>query len=407
MRKAVLLATAIGGAMVLSGCDSNGSRRIASIGSPAPVKSAPGGTGGDGGSAGSTNGGTGGSGGVGGTGGSGGVGNNGGAGGSGGAGGAGGAGGPGGAGGSDGLAVATNELAPILATAGNAVLGLSGAQSQVTAPINTAIPATQPITGTVTTVLNDAGQALVDVGGGKMLLVDGLKGVVGDVVNINLGNTALTSPATGSQGAIGLGVLTNTQPEGTLASVGVLAAGNSVNAVVNGVANVSIANVTSPTGGVEPNLLNVALGGNQLIGNGQPGTINANLLSGGLPTGGAGGNPITPVIDTVLQTIGGNASLPATAPVTQIVSPITETLAGATQTVPVVGDVTGTLNGIVGGGSGGGGTPAIPALPTPIAQVVAPVTQVVGSLPVLGNILTPTTPTPSNPNLLGGLFGRR
>ena len=141
------------------------------------------------------------------------------------------------------------------------------------------------------------------------MLLEGVQGVLGDVLSIDVGGRTVITGLDGTSGAIGAGVLGDTQPTGTLASVGVLNAGNTALATVNGIADVRITNVTSPTGGVADNLLNVALGGNQLIGNGDPALVNANVLPGGIgdPAGGTGGvlAPVPSVVDAVSDTTGG------------------------------------------------------------------------------------------------------
>jgi len=353
--KACLAATGAALMLLLSACESSGTSRLAGIGAP----------GGDGGSG---NGGTGGDG-SGGTGGTGGTGGDGGTGGTGGTGGNGGPGGTGGNGANGGLGMVTDQLQPVLATAGNAVLGVSDAQSQLTSPIASAIPVAAPLTGTITKVLNDTGTALVDVGDGRVLLVDGVKGVVGDVLTLNLGNQPITTAAGGGQGALGVGLLSSDQPTGTIGTVGVLTAGNAVKAVVNGVANVTVANVTAPGGGIANNLLNVSLAGNNLVGNGGPAAINANVLPSGLSAvpGGSGG--ITSVVNNV-PVVGG------------VVAPVVSTVTNVASNVPVVGSVISTTAGVTSGGSGVGGA---------LAPVTSTVQNVAANLPVVGNVVSGTT----------------
>src|SRR3546814_11427378 len=103
------------------------------------------------------------------------------------------------------------------------------------------------------------------------------QGVVVDLVSIEVGGLTVTNGLDGTTGAIGAGVLGDTQPTGTLASVGVLNAGNTALATVNGIADVRVTNVTSSTGGIADHLLNVALGGNQLLGSGDPALVNPHL----------------------------------------------------------------------------------------------------------------------------------
>ena len=261
------------------------------------------------------------------------------------------------------------QVSPVLTTAGNAVLGVSDGQGNVTTPIATALPVTQPVTGTITRVLNDTGTVLVDAGAGRTLLLQGAQGVVGDLVSINVGGQAVTNGLNGTTGAIGIGVLGDTQPTGTLASVGVLNAGNTALATVNGIADVRVTNVTSPTGGIADNLLNVALGGNQLLGSGNPALVNANLLPNGLSPTGAGSAtgvlaPVTSAVETVgtgvtstVQAVAGSALSPlgVSASTTATAGTTTSAGAGATATTspdgllaPVTGTLGNTANTLTG-----------------------------------------------------------
>lgn len=345
--------------LVLSACESSGGTRIATVGASNP------GSGSGGSGSGSGGGGTGGGSGTGTDGGSGaGGGTGGGTGGS----GTGGGTGSGGTGSGGATSAALGQLSPVLVTAGNAVLGVSDGQGSVTTPVAAALPLLQPVTGTITRVLTDTGTVLVDAGEGRTLLLQGAQGVVGDLVSIDVGGRTVIEGLNGTTGAIGVGVLGNTQPVGTVATVGVLNAGNSVLADVNGIADVRVTNITSPTGGVASNLLNVALGGNQLLGNGSPAVIEANVLPGGLPTAGAGGTggllaPVTSVVNGVTSNTSGLTSTvqqvagQALAPVGVAAGATTGgTSAGAGATAspggllaPVTGVVSGTLNSLTGG----------------------------------------------------------
>ena len=359
-------------ALLLSACESTGSSRFAGVGAgnPGSGSGSGGGSGGgtDGGTGGGTGGGSGGPGG--GTGGTGG-------------GAGGGAGSGSGSGSGNVVTAALEQVSPVLVTAGNAVLGVSDGQGGLTTPIATALPVAQPVTGTITRILNDAGTVLVDAGEGRTLLLQGAQGVVGDLVTIDVGGRNVTNGLNGTAGAIGVGVLGGTQPTGTVASVGVLNAGNTALATVNGLANVSVTNVTAPTGGVANNLLNVALGGNQLLGTGDPALVNASLLPGGLalPGTGSGGlpatGPVTGTVGAVVQSatglLGGTG---ATGALGSTVQQVTESVlapigvgagattggaqagAGATASpggllAPVTGAVGGVVGGLTGGLTGG------------------------------------------------------
>src|SRR3546814_18582966 len=76
------------------------------------------------------------------------------------------------------------------------------------------------------TTLFRSGTVLVDAGAGRTLLLQGAQGVVGDLVSIDVGGRTVTHGLDGTTGANGAGVLGDTQPTGTLASVGGLNAGN-------------------------------------------------------------------------------------------------------------------------------------------------------------------------------------
>ncbi len=351
--------------LLLSACESSGGFRVASVGTPgagsgssgsgsAGTGSDTGGTGGgtsSGGTAGGSGGGSGAGSGTGGTG----TGT--------GTGGTGAGGGTGtGTGGGTTTASALQQLSPVLTTAGNAVLGVADAQGNVTTPIATALPVTQPVTGTITRVLTDTGTVLVDAGAGRTLLLQGAQGVVGDLVSIDLGGRTVTTGLDGTTGAIGAGVLGDTQPTGTIATLGVLNAGNTALATVNGIADVQVTNVTSPTGGLADNLLNVALGGNQLLGSGDPALVNANILPAGVPTPGTGTTggllaPVSGVVDAVgstVQNVTGGALAPIGVSADASASGGTTASADATASpggllAPVTGTVSGTLNTLTSG----------------------------------------------------------
>lgn len=333
-------------ALLLSACESSGGLRVASVGSGMPGAGSGSGSGsGTDTSGGSTSGsGTGSSG--------------------------SGSGGSGsGTGGTATTAGLFQQVSPVLTTAGNAVLGVSDGQGNVTTPIATALPVAQPVTGTITRVLNDTGTVLVDAGAGRTLLLQGAQGVVGDLVSIDIGGQTVTNGLDGTTGAIGVGVLGDTQPTGTLASLGVLDAGNTALATVNGIADVRVTNVTSSTGGIADNLLNVALGGNQLLGSGDPALVNANLLPNGISstdTGSVTGvlAPVTSAVETVgtgvastVQGVTGSALSPlgVSAGTTATAGTTANAGAGATATAnpggllaPVTGTVSNGVNTLTG-----------------------------------------------------------
>ncbi|WP_206240022.1 hypothetical protein [Novosphingobium terrae] len=308
----------------------------------------------------------------------------GGTGGSGNTGGSGSTGGSGGTGGTGGTQTAASsdvqtvlaQAGPALVTAGNASLGLASGVDGATTTLASAVPITAPITGTVTRVLGDTGQVLVDTGNGKTLLLDGVQKVVGDAVTINLGNQAVTTSADGTPGAVGLSVLSPTQAQGTLASAGVLTSGQVATANVNGVANVAVANVTAPGGGLSNQLLNVAVADHQILGSGDPALINANLLSGaagsGLTSGGAVLTPVTSLLTNVTNgglTNGGTATGGLLKPVTGLVGTVAGTTTAATTPATVNAGATATA----------GNTTATGTLTGTTTGLLKPVTTAVGN----------------------------
>lgn len=292
----------------------------------------------------------------------------------------------------------------MLATAGNAVLGVANGAGAVTTPIATAVPLAQPITGTITRMLNDTGTALVDVGQGRTLLVNGVKGVVGDALTIAVGNNPVLTAANGAPGAIGVAALGTAAPAGTLATAGVLNAGNVVSATVNGVANVSVANVTAPTGGASANLVNLALNNTNVIGNGQPALVNANLLPGGVPTTGG----ITNVASTVTGAVGG---VPVAGPVAAgVVGAVANTVGTAgnvvSQVVNTATSATGAaapvLSTVTAATGGAGATGATGGLLAPVGTIV---NGVVSALPAVSAGASASGATNGQTGLVSGLLG--
>jgi hypothetical protein len=134
----------------------------------------------------------------------------------------------------------------VLVTAGNAALGANAQTPALVQLVDNAVPGSVPIAGTVSQVLGATGQALVDTGQGKTYLVDGLTAAVGEAVSLNVLNKNVL-PGSGTQ-LIGASVLSTTQNTGTLATVGVDAAGKLVNAAVTplGAGNATAVNAVVP-----------------------------------------------------------------------------------------------------------------------------------------------------------------
>jgi hypothetical protein len=361
-RSSLTIGTCAALMFALSGCESTGGMRLGSVGTPSGGSTADaGGSGSGSGSTADAGGSAGGGGSVG--------------------AGAGGASGGtqanGGAGSSAGTGGATQAAAgPVLAAAGNAGLAVSNGQGGALTPIATALPVTRPVTGTITKVLNDTGTVLVDAGQGRTLLVEGARGVAGDVLTINVNDRAVTSPLGGGQGAIGVGALGSSPQTGTIASAGVLNAGNSVLADVNGVGGVRVSNVTATTGGVSGDLVNAALGGNQLVGSTNPALITANLAPNGVPAIGQPGS-VTGVLSPVTQAVGNVAGNTSAGTV------VNGAVNGTVGTTPVLGNgagVSAIANGSAGSGAANGG-------------LLGPVTTTVNGAVNGTNVLAPVNAT--------------
>lgn len=127
-----------------------------------------------------------------------------------------------GAGGGGGAA--TGFSAPLLVSAGNAVIGVAGRQDAAGQRLGGVLPATGRVDGVVTAVLRRTGQTLVDVGGGRSVVLNRAAGRLGDAVAIDLGSRKVVGAPTGSA-LLGLGVASATPPTGTLGSVNVASGG--------------------------------------------------------------------------------------------------------------------------------------------------------------------------------------
>jgi len=299
----------------------------------------------------------------------------------------------------------TGLLGGVITTAGNAVLAVGDTTGNLSQPVNQTIPAATPVTGTITNVLKDTGQTLVDVGGGKKVLVSGLLGAVGDAVSITALNHVVTSPTSGTS-VVGLGVGSDTQPVGTLATAGLLNAGKTATATVNGVTNTLLKDVTP---GAIDNLVKLTVANNTLGGTGTP-VIGAAVLSTTPATGSL-------VSATVLPTNGTGTLASASSPVSAVVQRVAGSapsggLVGVTvgnatigSTNPAVGANVLSANPVTGSvvtatvpatvTAVGGALTAVtaPSATTPVGGVVAPVTAVLS--PVTGTVNATVTPVVS------------
>ncbi len=297
-------------ALTLSACGSSGSYRIASIGD------VPGGATGDSGS-GTGGGGTSDGGGTPGGGGTGSGGTGGGGTGTGGTGtGTGGA-GTGGTG-----TAAVGPLGTVLVSAGNATIGLAGKHNALAETVNHTLPVATPVTGTVTGVLAKTGQTLVDLGSGRTAVLNSAKGILGEVVTLNLGSGNVVGASKGSS-LLGVGVLSATPASGSLASVnlgtgaaggglvggltGGLAGGGTSGGVVNTVATT----VNGVVGGVTSGVNGATAGG----GTGVVGTV-VNGVTGkaGSLLGGAQNVGLPAVVPAVTGTLSAAGGTTATTP---------------------------------------------------------------------------------------------
>jgi hypothetical protein len=200
-RAASLVLSAIG-TFSLAACESSGSYRVASVGTTVPGDVADNGSGGGDTGTGS------------------------------GSGMGGGTGAGGGAGGSTGAGGATGSGAlggNLIATSGNAVLGVANAQAGLTSSLG--IPAKGVVTGTVNRLLTATGQTLVRLGNGNTLVLDG-KGKLGELVSIDLGKGRVIGTSNANSPLLGVNVLARNPATGKLATVSAASGGNLVSVTV-------------------------------------------------------------------------------------------------------------------------------------------------------------------------------
>lgn len=182
----------------------------------------------------------------------------------------------------------------LIVTAGNLVQNVGAKHAVIAGTVNNLAPGAAPITGTVTAVIDGAGQTLVDLGEGRLALLDGKGGRIGDLVTIDLGKGRVIGGTQGSP-LIGASVLSPEQTKGTLATVGLLADGKLVKVGVPGGAPGAgsgpvggvVGGVTGTVGGV----VGGATGGNTggVVG-GVTGTVGG--VVGGVTGGKGGGSPL-------------------------------------------------------------------------------------------------------------------
>jgi hypothetical protein len=246
-------------------------------------------------------------------------------------------------------------LGPVLVTAGNAVLDVSGQTPSIAQVVDAAVPGSVPLAGTVVRVLGDTGKALVDTGQGRIYLVDGVTAALGQAVSLNVLDKPLL-PA-GSNPLVGASLVSATQNAGSLATVGVDAAGNIVNAVVTplGAGNGTVGAVL-PTSST---LITNATG--QVVG----------AVLGSATTG--GGAVLAPVTGTLV-------------PVTTALAPVTSgaVLAPVTAATSNLATATVGTNTVVSGGA----SPAVGASVLSPAQATG--TLATAGVATAGNLATAT-----------------
>ena len=173
----------------------------------------------------------------------------------------------------------------ILVSAGNAVIGVAGQHNALAERVNGLVPGTERVTGTVTAVLRGTGQTLVDVGGGRSVVLNKAAGTLGDVVAIDLGSRKVVSASNGSA-LIGVGIASSTPATGTLASVN-LGSGTTGAGLANG----GLKNAVAPVVGTVVGAASGSTGGTatiipvvQQVTNPVSGVLGAGLIAGGTTT---------------------------------------------------------------------------------------------------------------------------
>lgn len=218
----------------------------------------------------------------------------------------------------------------VLVSAGNAVIGLAGKHNELAEQVNGAVPIAAPVTGTVTAVLKDTGQTLVDLGNGKTVALASAAGIVGEIVKVDLGSkTVISAPDNSS--LLGVGLLSPNPVTGTLASV-------NLGTGAPGAANGALGPVQNVAQGVVGTVTNVAANPTGLV------TTAANTVTGTVAGLTGEHNPLGGVTGT-----GGGAN-----PVGNVVGAVTGAVSGTSGTANPVGGVVSTVTNVVGGVTGTG-----------------------------------------------------
>ena len=383
---AVLASTTI---LTLSACSSNGSTRFASVGQIPPGSASGGGSGGTGSS---DSGGTGGNGlGSG----SGTVGN--------------GTGGPG-LGGSDsgpedtgGGSSVSSAGTGLLVTAGNAVIGVASQHNAVAETVSHILPGTQPVTGTVTAILQDTGQTLVDLGNGQSVAVQSAAGIVGEIVRIDLANLKVVG-APDNSSLLGVGIATAQPVTGTLAGLNVLTGNNAVGGLVDHTTAAVVAVIapgsTIPAQvdqAIAPVVTTVVGVVNQATAGLGSGDVASVVNTAGSTVLQAAGDPGGAVTSVVTNVTGAASPVGTVVPVVQTaVNAVVPVVQGTLDTVaPVVQNVLGSGTAIPGGDG------SLGSLPTSAVAAVGAVVGVTGQ----ASVGSPGGTGPAANAGIGGVLG--
>ncbi|MXO64586.1 hypothetical protein [Altericroceibacterium endophyticum] len=244
----------------------------------------------------------------------------------------------------------------VLVATGETVTTVADGTSQIATLVDGALPGGETsIVGRVVSTVDRTGQALVDTGNGQAYLVDGLTAAPGDTVSIALGEATIGEPTNDS--LIGVSALSNSQPDASLASVGVASGAESDSALLG----VSALSESQNDG----QLLTAGV-----ASNGEFLTLESPALQQGESN--ALSNTVNGVTDTV----------------NDVASGLTQ---GASSGDGLSNTLDGVTNGLEGAGSGGSGNA--------LGDTVQGVTDGVG------NTVEGLTGGSSNGGLVGGLLG--
>jgi hypothetical protein len=220
----------------------------------------------------------------------------------------------------------------VLVAAGETVRRVSGGPVTILAErVDAALPGAVPIAGRVVEVLANTGQALVRTGNGEDYLVDGLTAAPGALVNLSIGNARVIG-GEGQSPLVGVSVLSGTQNQGQGLTVGLGSEGRALT-------------IAAPVAG----------GGGEGPAGNVVGTV-VQAVTGLVPVAGGGNGPAGGAIEAVTQVVtglvpgvgGGSEAAPAN-PVQGIVQTVTGVLRPSPNAPPATAPSAGPLGGILGG----------------------------------------------------------